>query len=114
MTLERLQKNADNFFEISNDKKAKALLVELGLTNIFTQTTALQTQIVASGKHPTHHIVALLFSGRKNKRHNGCLIYCIPRNRFSPDMIAQFLEEIALGQDVLCSIKLLPDNVSEN
>lgn len=107
--LDRLQKKPDHFFEISNGKQAKALLVELGLMELFAETNVLQTQIITSAKHQTHFIVALLFSGKKKKGNNGYLVYCLPRKRFLPERIAQFAEQVVLNQDAICSIRLLPE-----
>ena len=106
--IDQLQKKPDHFFEIANDKQAKTLLVELELMALFVETSGLQTQIIASAKHPTHFIVALFFSGKKKKGGNGYLVFCLPRKRFPPESAAQFLEQIALNQDTACSIKFLP------
>ncbi len=65
--LAELEKKPGSFFEISNDRKAKVLLIELELMNLFKET-APRTQIVACGKHPTHYIVALHLTGRKRKK----------------------------------------------
>ena len=64
---DRLQKKSAHFFEIPNDKQVKTLFAELGLMELFTETAILQTQIIASAKHQTHFIIALLFSGKMKK-----------------------------------------------
>jgi hypothetical protein len=112
--LEQLQKKPDHFFEISDEKKAKALLLELGLLDRFNKTSTLQTQVIASGKHVTHYVVAMFFSRKKKKDGHGYLVYCVPRKRFSPFGVAQLLEQIALKQDSNYSIRLLPDSVLGN
>lgn len=105
--IDQLQKKPDHFFEISNDKQAKALLVELGLMELFAETSGRQTQIIASAKHQTHFIVALLFGRKKKNGDSGYLVFCLPRKRFPPESAAQFLEQIALNQDTAYSIRLL-------
>ena len=84
-----LSKSPNEIVEISDDTDAKALLVQLGVINKFPESPNLSEPWAARvgyADHPTHWIMATLFTGFPNAIDNGYVIYCLPKSQFAlPD-----------------------------
>jgi len=95
MMTEKLKNAPNEQFDIADDTEAKVLLLELGILDRFKNKVPPHetTQAVVYGEHPTHHILAVLYSGHSNPADNGFVVFCLPRTRFSPHQFHLFADK---------------------
>lgn len=98
--IEKLERNPHEGLALVDDE-AKMLCFELGIVDRFKDFHELRTQIVVFGEHPTHHILALRFSGQPDPSENGFQVSCLPKSKVSTAKFAEIITGYNLGSDVI-------------
>jgi hypothetical protein len=98
--IEKLKQHPNDPFAWADDE-AKLLCVELGIVNRFKDFNELRTQVVEFGEHPTHHILALRFSGQPDPSENGFQVTCVPKSKVSPAEFQEMTAKYNLGSQVI-------------
>ena len=109
VTNDDLVNNPGRIFEIDDDDDARRFLLEVGLLGRFTHDNSPSSgrELVTYDEHPTHFVVVLYFTGQAVRSDNGYLIYCLPKNRLTPELANAFIENIASAHDCLRSMRPL-------
>jgi len=97
--IEKLTKNPDQLFEITDDSEAKLLLTQLGLVDKFRKKVpgVESSNQIATGTCKTHYILALYFTGKTVETDNGYLVYAVPKSEVSVDQMIQYTAAILTG-----------------
>lgn len=89
----------NELIEITNDHDAKALLLQLGVLDKFSQRGPLAdkwSEALHFTTHPTHWVLARLYTGFKNPADNGYVVQCFPKSRFSIEQMKQIAAKATL------------------
>jgi hypothetical protein len=98
--IEKLKRNPHEGLAVADDE-AKLLCFELGIVDRFKNTDQFRTQVVVFGEHPTHHILALHFSGQPDPSENGFQVSCFPKSKVSPVGFQEIIAKFNLGTQVI-------------
>ncbi len=109
--LNKLQKNPNEVFTISDDNEAKILLLELGLFDQFKNKVEGidSTNQTVTGECKTHFILALFFTGKTLDTDNGYIVHAFPKSKVSIEQMGiiynQIMTKIADQSINLVSVK---------
>lgn len=110
-----LAKAPNRVVQLEDDDVAKVFLGRLGIADAFSEDNCLSdrptTQICGYDGHKTHFIVGFRFSGLRQKRADGYVAVCIPKNLLAPaltitDLVMRATREKRLDglRVVLCAL----------
>jgi hypothetical protein len=94
--LQKALNRPDAAFEITDDQEAKHILVELGIAEHLTNRASLtepDVQIARFEDLPSHHVVAIYYSGHKEKKDNGFVVQFHHRRAGSEAALVSYLNQ---------------------
>jgi hypothetical protein len=77
-----------------DDAKCKALLMQLGMLELLTRSVSPSLSVMRYPAHPTHWIIALLWSGYSERGGNGYQVICLPKSQVPEQGVQQIVEEV--------------------
>lgn len=100
-----LAKNPDDAVAVQDDKRARACLYQLRISEVFSNDRKLSerpTVQICGIDHLTHFILVFLFSGCSAKKENGYVVTCAPKSAFAPsEIIDNFVEGAVREQSLM-------------
>ena len=104
--------------ESRDDEKCQTLLGELGMLELLTRSQEPNLSVLMFPDHPTHWIVAILWSGHPKHDQNGNRVFCLPKQSIPEEVVKGTLQDVlddcgAFGQENI-EIELPPDRRKGN
>lgn len=80
-----------------NDAQCKIFLNELGILPLFHHSQEPNLSAILWSHHPTHWVIARLWSGHPLPHENGYVVECLPKSMF-PESVAREMKQYLLEQ----------------